>query len=191
MDHVGRVVALIAHALVVGSSAAQGNPLAPAPEERFVVTFDGADPAGVFDGILTIGADGPWTGSLTGSAYELRNQADVGAVRYHYLMEAPGVEGPLTQGDVTVDVAIRTEPQDDVSGARLIFDVQDGTGDYFAFVATAAGYALYRRDADGFRPLTSESIDAVGLGGVRRLMARTSGGQVELFVDDAFAFQRP
>jgi len=71
------------------------------------------------------------------------------------------VDRPLTQGTVTVDVEVRTDPQDDVSGAGVIFDVQEATGDDFAFVATAGGYALYRRDAEGFRSLTSEAGDAV------------------------------
>lgn len=83
-------------------------------------------------------SDAPWTGSLTGSAYEFLNQADVGAIRIHFLMKAPGVEGPLTQGDVPVDLAVWTEPQDDVSGAGLILDFRDATGDDSAFVARAS-----------------------------------------------------
>ena len=49
------------------------------------------------------------------------------------------------------------------------------------------GYALYRRDSEGFRSLTSQASDAVAPSGVRRLAARTVDGQVELFVDGAFA----
>lgn len=180
--------ALLALALLVGTAAAQATPAAPVAAQGFVVTFEGSDPAGVLDGILTIGADGPWTGTLTGSAYELRNTADFGAVRYHYLMGAPGVDQPLTQGTVTVDVAVQTDPQDDVSGAGLIFDFQEATGDYFAFVTTAGGYALYRRDAEGFRSLAAEASDPVGPSGVRRLTARSAGGNVELYVDGAYVW---
>lgn len=176
-------------ALVVGAAAAQGNPLAPVASSGFEVTFEGSDPAGVLDGILTIGTDGPWTGTLTGSSYELRNMTDVGAVRYHYLLEAPGVDPPLTQGTVTVDVVVKTDPQDDVSGAGLIFDFRERTGDYFAFVVTAGGYALYRRDGEGFRLLTADASDAVAADGLRRLAVRAVDNQVELFVDRAFVLQ--
>lgn len=78
-------------ALALASAVAQGNPLAPAASTGFEVTFDGSDPAGAMEGILTIGTEGPWTGTLTGSAYELRNDSDAGAVRYHYLLDALGV----------------------------------------------------------------------------------------------------
>ena len=139
MIHARWFCALLALSLLFGVAAAQGNPLAPVASTGFEVTFEGSDPAGVLDGILTIGTDGPWTGTLTGSAYELRNATDAGLVRYHYLLDAPGVDRPLTQGTVTVDVEVRTDPQDDVSGAGLIFDFQEATGDYFAFVATAGG----------------------------------------------------
>lgn len=48
--------------LALAPVAAQGNLLAPVASAGFAVTFEGSDPAGMMEGILTIGTDGPWTG---------------------------------------------------------------------------------------------------------------------------------
>lgn len=187
MIHVRTLGALTALTLLLGTAVAQTNPLAPAPAPApYVETFDGGDPAAVFGGVLTIGTDAPWTGALTGSAYELRNATDGGAVRFHYLTTLPGASGPLSQGAVSVEVVVRSGANDDVAGAGLILDYQEATRDYFAFVVTARGYALYRRDAQGLRALVAEASDLVRAGAAHRLTARTAGGQVDLFIDDTF-----
>lgn len=186
MTHARWLGMLIALTLVVGHAGAQQNPLAPEGPSGFVERFEGTDPAGPLNGILTIGADGPWTGVLTGSTYQLRNGTDGGAVRFHYLSDAPGATGPLTQGTVSVEVAVQTDPNDDVAGAGLVFDFQDASRDYFAFVVTARGYALYRRDAEGLRSLVAEASDAVRTDGFNRLIARSAAGQIDLFVNDTF-----
>lgn len=187
MIHVRTLGTLTALTLVLGIAAAQTNPLAPASAPApYVETFSGTDPAVVFGGVLSIGADAPWTGALTGSAYELRNATDGGAVRFHYLTSLPDASGPLSQGAVSVEVVVRSGANDDVAGAGLILDYQEATRDYFAFVVTARGYALYRRDAQGLRALVAEASDLVRAGAAHRLTARTTDGQVDLFIDDTF-----
>lgn len=84
-----------------------------------------------------------------------RNTTEPGVVRYHYLLEAPGVDRPASQGTVSVDVAVETDPRDDVSGAGPIFGFQETTGDYFAFVSTAGGYAPYPWRDTGVSPAGS------------------------------------
>jgi len=152
----------------------------------YVERFDGTDPATVFDGLLTVGHDAPWTGTLTGEHYRMENLASPGAARYFYLMALPGggAGGTLSQGTVQVDVAIvEVHPGAIVVGAGLVFDVDPDRGHYLAFVVTDEGYALFVRDSDGLNEAMSGTSGAVVPGGTNRLTVRTSGSETVLEIN--------
>jgi hypothetical protein len=152
----------------------------------YVERFDGTDPAAVFDGLLTVGHDAPWTGTLTGEHYRLENLSSPGAARYFYLMALPGsgAGAALSQGTVQVDVSIaETHPGAIVVGAGLVFDVDPELGHYLAFIATDEGYALFVRDSDGLNEAMSGTTGAVAPGAWNRLAVRTSGSETVLEIN--------
>lgn len=174
-----------AQGLPKGSGKAGFSAAPPGETYAYVERFDGTDAAAVFEGLLTVGSEAPWTGTLTGEHYRLENTTAPGAVRYHYLTTlAAGAVGPLSQGTVHVDVSIdEVHPGAFVVGAGVVFDVDPDRGHYLAFVLTDAGYALYVRDADGLREAMAGTSDAIVPGGRNRLTVRTSGSETILEVN--------
>ena len=174
----------------LGTGAAE-----PAAVTAYVERFDGTDPATVFEGLLTVGHDGPWTGTLTGEHYRLENRSTPGAVRYFYLTSLPGGGAP-SQGAIHVTVSIdEVHPGAFVVGAGIVFDVDPDRGHYLAFVATDAGYALYVRGADGLDEAVSGTLDAFAPGERNRLTVRTAGSETTLEINGEFVagidFGRP
>lgn len=169
-------------------SAAAGNPLAPPPamapvsQAGYVEPFTDTDPRSTFGGVLDVGADGPWTAALTGSAYRLTNDAAPDAVRYYYLMELPGEAGPLAQG--TIGVTLGLAPgSDGLSAAGLLFDFDPNDGTYLAFALTTTGYVVLQRSDSGLELLVDEDLDTLRPDGRNRLELRAAGTSVEVVVN--------
>jgi hypothetical protein len=168
------------------------NPLAPPPADPPAATsvgeagyhepFTDTDPRSVFGGVLDVGSDGTWTGTLTGAAYRLANDAAPGAVRYYYLMDLPGEVGPLSQG--TIGVTLGLAPGGDgLSAAGLLFDFDPSDGTYLAFALTTTGYVVLQRSDAGLDVLVTEDLDAVARDGRNRLELRSVGTAVEVIVN--------
>ncbi len=169
---VGGVIAVLA---VVCAAA-----LATAPAAALEVKepFDAkADPARVLGGTLRIGDDGTWTGAFEDGKYVLSNSAVPGAVRYNHLGGRDGSK-PTS---VSVDVSGRFDG--DAAGAGLLYRYERASKGYFAFVLTADGYTLYKRTANGFRPLSRGSNAAVTPGGENRLTVQLEGSSATLLVN--------
>jgi len=172
--------------------AGSGNPLTPPTADASAASasdasgyhepFTGSDPLTTFGGVLDVGSDGTWTGSLTGSAYRLSNTADAGAVRYYYLMGLPGEAGPLAQG--TIGVTLGMAPGGGgLSAAGLVFDVDPSNGHYLAFVLTSTGYAVLQRGGAGLELLVDEPLETLRPDGRNRLELRAFGASVEVVVN--------
>jgi len=148
--------------------------------------FTGTDPGTVFHGHLTMGADPPWTGTLTGTHYRLENATAPGAVRYMYLASLPGHPGALTQGTVHVDVAVEVAYDPSYGAAAgVLFNVNADTGHYLALAVSDVGYSIYVRDAAGLQEVTSGTSDAIRLGATNRVTVRTIGTDIQLEVNGA------
>jgi hypothetical protein len=169
------------------------NPLAPPTAQASVVAepsyrepFTGTDPSSTFGGVLDVGSDGTWTGTLTGSAYRLSNAVDGGAVRYYYLTGLPGEAGPLAQG--TIGVTLGLAPGGGgLSAAGLIFDFDPSNGHYLAFALSSTGYVVLQRGSGGLELLVDETLDSLRPDGRNRLELRAFGTSVEVVVNGATA----
>lgn len=185
-----------AQGLPSAAGAVGSGPAGATEAAGYVERFDGTDPATVFEGLLTVGHDAPWTGTLTGQHYRLENRSAAGAVRYFYLSSLPAGGGSPSQGTVHVDVSIdEVHPGAFVVGAGIVFDVDPDRGHYLAFVATDGGYALYVRGADGLNEAMSGTLDAFAPGERNRLTVRTAGSESTLEINGEFVasidFGRP
>ncbi len=177
------------------AAPAAGNPLAPAastpPAQTaspagYVEPFTDTDPQRVLGGVLDVGSDGTWTGTLTGAAYRLTNTAAPDAVRYYYLTSLPDHAGPLAQGTTGVTLGI-SAGGGSLSAAGLLFDFDPNDGTYLAFALTTTGYAVFQRSASGFELLAMEDLDSLRPDGRNRLELRVDGTTVEVIVNDQFA----
>ena len=171
---------------------AAGNPLAPAPSNPMAPAaqggagyrepFTGTDPGTVLAGVLDVGSDGTWTGTLTGAAYRLTNDVDPGAVRYYYLTSLPGEAGPLAQG--TIGVTLGMAPGGGgLSAAGLLFDFDPNDGSYLVFALTTTGYLVMQRSDAGLEILVDEDLDSLRRDGRNRLELRAVGTSVEVVVN--------
>lgn len=178
------------------SAPAAGNPLSPPPTAPsatasvgapgYVEPFTETDPNLAFGGVLDVGYDGTWAGTLTGTAYRLSNDSEPGAVRYYYRMELPGEAGPLAQG--TVGVTLGVAPSDGgLSAAGLLFDFDPSDGSYLAFALTTTGYVVLQRSASGLELLVDEPLDGLRPDARNRLELRSVGSSVEVIVNGASA----
>ncbi len=190
---------LASFSFLSSAGAGSGNPLAPlvgnalAPptanastlptaEPSYREPFTGTDPHSAFGGVLDVGSDGTWTGSLTGVAYRLSNAVDGGAVRYYYLMSLPGEGGPLAQGTIGVTVGM-APGGGGISAAGLVFDFDPSNGSYLAFALTSTGYIVLQRGSAGLDLLVDEDLDSLRPDGRNRLELRAVGTSVEVIVN--------
>jgi hypothetical protein len=110
--------------------------------------------------IWTIGADGPWHGSIRGGLYRLSNTTDTAAVRYGYVGLGKVAGGPLDDLSSTrasVDVGIGEQNIGPFTAAGLLFRFDRSRRFYTGLVLSrhASGndrrsqLQLVRRDAQG------------------------------------------
>ena len=171
---------------------AAGNPLTPAPSNPMAPAsegvagyreaFTGTDPGAVLGGVLDVGSDGTWTGTLTGAAYRLTNDVAPDAVRYYYLTNLPGEPGPLAQGTTGVTVGM-APVGGGLSAAGLLFDYDPNDGSYLVFALTTTGYLVMQRSDAGLEVLAMEDLDTLRRDGRNRLELRAAGTSVEVLVN--------
>lgn len=109
--------------------------------------------------IWTIGADGPWRGSIRGGVYRLSNTTDTAAVRYGYigLSKGDGPRDDLSNARASVEVAIGEQHIGPFTAAGLLFRFDRSRRFYTGLVLSchASGgdsrsqLQLVRRDAQG------------------------------------------
>ena len=141
-------------------------------------SFDAVDdPARVLGGTLHTGDDGQWAGALQDGKYVLSNSVAPGAVRYNHVGASDGSK------PTSVSVDVDGQFDGDAAGAGLLYRYERASKGYFAFVLTADGYALYKRTASGFRPLSRGTNAAVKPDGDNRLTVQLDGTSVTLLVN--------
>lgn len=152
--------------------------------QAYVERFDpNTPPQEVMGGVLSVGRDGAWHGSLEDGGYVLENEGDAGAIRYFWLGDIPGPpDQPPAALAVSVDVDGAFEGE--ISGAGLIFRFDPERRFYYGFVLLNGGrYGFFQRDQDGVQMRLSGTSEAIEAGGENRLTIVPEGDTMNLFVN--------
>jgi hypothetical protein len=177
--------------------APAGEPLATFRVRYFEgFDLDDDDPIAAprYNSVWTIGADGPWRGSIRGGVYRLSNLSDMEAVRYGYVGLGRN-EGPLDDlSDVraAVDVQIGGEHIGPFTGAGLLFRFDRSRRHYTGVVlARSPGGSsnrgqlqLVRRDGKGFGLIPLGGPPALNASKRVRLAITGRGESLDISVDD-------
>lgn len=157
----------------------------PATAVGYIERFEPDDdsPTSALHGVMPVGEMSGWTAHMQGGFYRLENRTDPTDVRYYYVM--PGKSTWTQPGDtIRVDVGGMLVGGDFHSGAGLLFRFEPATGHYYAFVLQDnQTFALYRRDAEGLRPLVSSGSSAIKRAGRNRLEVQLKGEDIYLLIN--------
>ncbi|HEX2529291.1 MAG TPA: hypothetical protein VHL31_23730 [Geminicoccus sp.] len=161
--------------IVAGMVALAGANVALA--DNIVETFD--NPGGALDGILTPGQDGPWTLSIEDGMASLENATDPNAIKFYRVEKLRGGASPAGAA-VAVDVAGEFPTRN--SGAGILYQHDQATRSYLAFVIGSRRWTLYQRGVEGMRPRLSGELPR-GKNPARRLRIQPDGENLVLEID--------
>ena len=124
------------------------------------------------------GQDGDWHIEYTGGSFSIANAGDPNAIRYYFVEPADGAEGRRT---IVADLQIAPEGS---GSAGLLYGLNPTRDVYHMMTLDAHGlFSIFRRDADGFRPMVQQTSDAFRPGKVNRLTLTESGDEVSFAIN--------
>ncbi|MCC7275769.1 MAG: hypothetical protein IT561_24070 [Alphaproteobacteria bacterium] len=163
------------------------SPASAQQATAYVETFDAGPPERMLQGALTLGADGPWTGTVRDGAYVLANPGADGVVRYHFLDAVPTAPGARLD-QATVEAVVDVHGEGQLSGAGVLVRFDPAARTYHLFVVGPMGYALIQRAADGVTIPLSGSSGAIRRDGPNTVTARPGADGVEFLVNGTRLF---
>jgi hypothetical protein len=145
--------------------------------ENVIETFDRS--SGALDGILTPGTDGPWTLSIENGAAQLVNDKDPNAIKFYRVEK---LRGGISPAGSAVAVDVSGDFPDRNSGAGILYQHDQATRSYLAFVIGSRRWTLYQRGAEGMRPRLSGELPPAK-NPARRLRIQPDGDNLALEID--------
>lgn len=149
-------------------------------------TFDSGKPKEtVFWGALDVGQrpKDPWTGMLVQDAYTLTHTGKPGAVRY-YFRHRINEHHLLGLAAFPLSVEVEGTMNDALSGAGLIYGYDPQTRYYLAFVkGTGKTYAIYNRNAAGFRKIVGGTSEAINPSRTNQLAIVPEGSKIKFYIN--------
>lgn len=126
------------------------------------------------------GQDGAWRIANAGDSFELENTSDPNAIKYFYT----GFDAE-DQGRRTIETALSIHP-DSQGAAGLIYGLDAQSRSYHLLTLGPKGeVTMFRRDAEGFRPLIESQSSAFLDGQVNRLRIEENGDTITFYLNDA------
>jgi hypothetical protein len=139
----------------------------------------------VFWGALDVGQrpKDPWTGKLVKDAYMLTHTGKPGAVRY-YFRHRINDHHLLGLAAFPLSVEVQGTMNDDLSGAGLLYGYDPQTRYYLAFVkGTGKTYAIYSRNANGFRRVVGGTSEAINPNQTNQLAIVPEGADIKFYIN--------
>ena len=119
------------------------------------------------------GQDDGWRVVNTGDSFEIENIGNPQAIRYYFVGPAQGREGRRR-----IEAAVSIHP-DSTGSAGLLYGLNEARDVYHMVTLDAQGMLrVFRRDADGFRPMIEQSSDAYVADGMNLLALQENGDEV-------------
>jgi len=150
--------------------------------DTYVQDFESGELTG--DGFVEALATAPddvWNSAVEDGAYVLTNESAADAVKY-FNFDAIGPGGtPVPQREASVTVDGDFTGDNAAAGLLARYDPRSRT--YYAFVRTAHGVALYKRDTEGFSRLVNLEGPVREDGGPARLTVRLTPAGTQLLVN--------